>query len=78
MARSIINLPLVNSPITTITTQLLLGGMETYPDGVIVVPANLLGELAEEAVLVPRLQPQNPTIRHQTNTIRPIARAQLQ
>ena len=26
-----------------------------------VVPSDLFGELAEEAVLVPRLQPQNPT-----------------
>jgi hypothetical protein len=26
-----------------------------------VVPSDLLRELAEEAVLVPRLQPQNPT-----------------
>lgn len=32
-----------------------------YPNGVVVVPSDLLGELAEEAVLVPRLQPQNPT-----------------
>jgi len=26
-----------------------------------VVPSDLFGELAEEAILVPRLQPQNPT-----------------
>jgi len=26
-----------------------------------VVPSDLFGELAEEAVLVPRLQPHNPT-----------------
>jgi hypothetical protein len=31
-----------------------------YPDGVVVVPSDLLGELTEKAVLVPRLQPQNP------------------
>jgi hypothetical protein len=33
---------------------------QTYPDGVRVVPSDLLGELAEKAVLVTRLQPQNP------------------
>ena len=32
-----------------------------YPDGVMIVPSDLFGELAKEAVLVPRLQPQNPT-----------------
>jgi hypothetical protein len=33
---------------------------KTYPDDVRVVPSDLLGELAEKAVLVTRLQPQNP------------------
>ena len=31
-----------------------------YPDGVVVVPADLLGELAEEAVLVAGLEAKNP------------------
>jgi hypothetical protein len=42
-----------------------------YPDGVMVVPSDLLRELTEEAVLVPRLQPQNPTNKpQQQNYIR--------
>jgi len=45
-----------------------------YPDGVMIVPSDLFGELAKEAVLVPRLQPQNPTRQtrkcHQTRIIK--------
>jgi hypothetical protein len=43
---------------------------DAYPDGVVVVPSDLLGELAEEAVLVPRLQPQNPIKHTEKITIR--------
>jgi len=39
-----------------------------------IVPSDLFGELAKEAVLVPRLQPQNPTRQtrkcHQTRIIK--------
>lgn len=38
---------------------LLLPLLLKLPDGVVVVPSDLLGELPEKAVLVPRLQPQN-------------------